>query len=131
MKTIFYLICAVAFALICYVVEKRVRHAESDVVQPSAVQYSEGDRPEAENTIERKNCPCCSNKELTPAQVKAKQKQQQREAWARRMIADHGYEEGLKRISAQKPLFAKQMQRILDREKRLEDSLPASPPTVQ
>lgn len=35
------------------------------------------------------------------------------------MLANHGYEEGMKRIAFKFPYLANQMQRILEREKQL------------
>ena len=108
------------FALTCYVVQNRISSPETAITQfPNAAQHSTKEViPATKNITPMKNCACC-NKKLSPAQEKAKQRQQARETWARQLIANYGYEEGMKRITAKFPLLAKQMQRILDREKRL------------
>ena len=122
MKTAAIAICAVLFALTIYVVQKDFRTPEAGVAHISGVQTVTVDEkhtnPDTPVATAKKKCACCSKK-LSPAQAKAKQRQQARETWARQIIAKHGYQEGMKRITDRSPTFAKQMRRILDREKRL------------
>ena len=125
MKTAAIAICVVLLALTIYLVQRGFRTPEAGVARALGVQTVAADEKHADTNTQvataKKKCPCC-NKKLSPAQAKAKQRQQTREIWARQIIARHGYEEGMKRITDQNPTFAKQMQRILDREKRLTET---------
>jgi len=122
MKTIAIAICMVLFALTIYLVQRAFNTPASGVAHTPDVQNVVTNEKHTDtNTqvaIAKKKCPCC-NKKLSPAQAKAKQRQQARETWARQIIAKYGYEEGMKHITAKSSWLAKQMQRILDREKRL------------
>ncbi len=62
-------------------------------------------------TPNKKKCACYREKV-------AQQKLQARKAWAREMLANYGYEEGVKRVAAKDPGLAKQIQQILEREKQ-------------
>lgn len=59
-----------------------------------------------------KGCGCCRS---TLAKIKAKRKAL--EMWAREMIATHGYDEGMKRVTAKSPTLAKRIQRLLEKKK--------------
>ncbi len=119
MKKVCYVLCSMLFVLTIYVIEKNVIEPNFHLTGTKVRQNIEKnvDR-KIEKTTQKKNCSCC-NKKLIPAQKIAKQRQREKEAWARQIIAENGYEEGMKRITAKSPWLAKQMQRILDREKRL------------
>ena len=117
MKTVFSGVCVVILGLTFYFAQ----NSSTGVRTPSAPQQSVQNREEGVTVAQKsseKKCACC-NQKSSPAQEKAKQRQQARETWARKTIADYGYEKGMKRITAQSSSLAKQMQRILDREKRL------------
>ena len=120
MKYAVYALCVLLFALTIYIIQKGFSVPETRLTPQNTVQHSGKDTAHVTDntTLKKKNCACC-DKKLTPRQERAKQRQQARETWGRQLIASHGYEEGIKRITQQDPLFAKQMQRILDREKRL------------
>ena len=118
MKTVFCGTCAILLGLSLYLLQKRSTVPETFSTPRPSVQNTEGVSAPVEGTTTRKEkCACC-NKQLSVAQEKAKQRQQAREAWAREMIATRGYEEGIKQITAKSPWLAKQIQRILEREKR-------------
>ena len=68
-------------------------------------------------TLNKKKCACCREK-LAQSRKVAEQRIQARKAWAREMFANHGYEEGMKRIAAKDHGLAKQIQQILEREKQ-------------
>ncbi len=120
MKYTVYALCVLIFTLTIYVIQKGFSVPKTRLTLQNTGQHSRKDLAHiTDNTkLKKKNCACC-DKKLTPAQERAKQRQQARETWGRQLIADHGYEEGIKRITREAPLLAKQMQRILDREKRL------------
>ncbi|MCY3724566.1 MAG: hypothetical protein OXG97_20310 [Candidatus Poribacteria bacterium] len=132
MKYIISALCVLLFTLTIYVIQKGFRVPETRLTPQNTVQHSGKDTADVtDNTIlKKKNCACC-DKKLTPAQERAKQRQQARETWGRLMIAKHGYEEGMRRITVKSPVFAKQMQRILDREKRLGHPFPVSSSETQ
>ena len=58
-------------------------------------------------TSKKKKCACCRSTLET-----IKQKRKALELWAREMIETHGYEEGIKRVTAKSPTLAK---RVLER----------------
>lgn len=120
MKYAVYALCVLLFTFTIYVIQKGFSVPETRLTPQNTVQHSGKDTAHVTNNtkLKKKNCACC-NKKLTPVQERAKQRQQARETWGRQLIVDHGYEEGMKRITREAPLFAKQIQRILDREKRL------------
>ncbi len=120
MKYAVYALCVLLFTFTIYAIQKSFNVPETRLTPQNTVQHSGKDTAHVTDntTLKQKNCACC-DKKLTPAQERAKQRQQARERWGRQLITSHGYEEGIKRITRQDPLFAKQMQRILDREKRL------------
>ena len=118
-KNVFYALSALLFVLIIYVVTSGSSTATSRGKVANTEQKSEQDSlPTTQSIIRKKNCACCAKK-LSPAQEKAKQRQLVRETWARQMLANHVYEEGMKRIAFKFPYLANQMQRILEREKQL------------
>ena len=60
-----------------------------------------------------KNDPCsCCRKSLEIV----KKRRQALENWARNIIAHHGYEDGMKRVTSISPILAKRMQQILEKE---------------
>ena len=126
MKTVFCGMCIVLLGLTFYFpfAQKGTTVPETSATLPQSVQNQEKIVAASQKAASKK-CACC-NQKLSPAQGKAKQRQEQREAWARQMIIDHGYEEGMKRITAKSPWLAKQIQRILDREKRIGQASTAS-----
>lgn len=129
MKATFCGICILILGLTFYFAQKSF----TGVPTPSTPHQSVQDRVEGVTVSQKpskKKCACC-NQKLSPAQEKANQKQQARETWARKMIADYGYEAGMKRITVKSPLLAKQIQRILDREKRLGQTPTISQPDTQ
>jgi len=110
---------------------KREQHCHVQGTVANTEQKSEqGSLPTTQSIIQKKNCACCAKK-LSPTQEKAKQRQLVRETWARQMIANHGYEEGMRRITSKSTYLANQMQRILEREKQLGQTPTDSYPTVQ
>lgn len=119
MKTVFCGMCIVLLGLTFYFAfaQKDITVSKTAATSQQFVNNKEKTVPALQKTASKK-CACC-NRKLTPAQEKSKQRQQARETWAREIIADHGYEEGIKKITAKSPGLAKQIQRILDREKRL------------
>lgn len=124
MKIFSIVLCTVLFGLTLYVVQKGTTHHGTDANAQNAVTVAadeNNDKHDTEGTPKKKKCPCCSEK-LSPAQVQAKRRQQDREKWARQIIANYGYEEGLKRITEKSSGLAKQMQRILEKEKRGEQT---------
>ncbi len=132
MKIVFYTLCVLLLTLTIYVVQKGFSVPETRFTPQNTVQHSGKDTAHVTDntTLQKKNCVCC-DKKLTPGQERAKQRQQHREAWAQQLIAEHGYEEGMKRITLQNPSFAKQIKRILDREKRRDPVATVSPPDSQ
>ena len=72
-------------------------------------------------TSEAKDCACCSEK-LARARKMAKERMQARETWGRKVIADYGYEEGMKRIAAKSPwLVARIKQSLIENRTPLGD----------
>lgn len=63
-------------------------------------------------TAEKEPCGCC-----TDALEKIRQRRKELEMWAREMVNVHGYEEGMKRVTAKSPTLAKRVQRLLEKEK--------------
>lgn len=61
----------------------------------------------------KKGCACCRDE---MARVKATRKAL--EMWAREMIATHGYDQGMKRVTAKSPGLAKRVQALLEKEKK-------------
>lgn len=60
---------------------------------------------------ENEPCSCCRKSlELLKKRRKALEK------WARDMITQHGYEEGMKRVTSRSPVLAKRIQLILEKE---------------
>lgn len=117
MKTTVCGICILLLGCAFYFAEKDSIGLGNSSMSQQSVQNSEKSVALAEKSAEKK-CACC-NRKLSLAKEKAKQRQQARETWARQMIANHGYEEGMRKIAAKSPWLAKQIQRILDKEKRL------------
>lgn len=131
MKPLFYLCCFVTVAigvgfylypgtaLVSKTAPETVRPIEKNVLpvavpeaaatETTHVQLTEDPRP---TTPPKKRCACCLS-ELE----KVKQKRKELEMWAREMIATHGYEEGMKRVTAKSPTLAKRVQRLLEKEK--------------
>ena len=132
MKYAVYALCLLLFTFTVYVIQKGFSVPQKRLIPRNTVQPSRKDTVHVTDNIKlkKKNCACC-DKKLTPAQERAKQRQQVRETWGRQVIADHGYEEGIRRITQQDPLFAKQMRRILDREERLKQAPLVSPSQAQ
>lgn len=57
-------------------------------------------------------CSCCGK-----SLEMVKQRRKEFEQWAQDTIARHGYEEGMKQVTARSPVLAKRMQQILEKEK--------------
>ena len=117
MKTVFCGICILILGFVLYFAQKDSTGLETPEIPQESVQDG-GKSFTVSQKSTRKKCACCVQK-LSPAQEKARQRQQAREMWARKTISDYGYVEGMKRITAKSSSLAKQIQRILDREKRL------------
>ena len=60
----------------------------------------------------KKGCGCCRD---TLAKIRTKRKEL--EMWAREMIDTHGYEDGMKRVTAKSHTLAKRVQGLLEQEK--------------
>lgn len=65
-------------------------------------------------TSKKSGCSCC-NKSLKNVKFARKAL----EVWAREMINTHGYEEGMKRVTAKSPVLAKRVQQLLEKEKSI------------
>jgi len=131
MKTVFYGFCVVLLGFVLYFTQKGLSGPQTlSTPRASAQNREQVSAVSQETTTQKKKCLCCS-KQLSVPQEKAKQRQQEREAWARQMIADYGYEEGMKRITAKSPWLARQLQRLLGREKRLGQTTIASQSDTQ
>ena len=63
-------------------------------------------------TLRKKECSCCRD-----SLEKVRQKRKELEMWARDMIDTHGYEEGMKRVTAKSLVLAKRIQILLEKEK--------------
>ena len=71
--------------------------------------------------LTEKKCACCREK-LARARKIAKERMQAREAWGRKLIADYGYEEGMKRIAAKSPWLVDHLkQSLIENGTQLED----------
>lgn len=65
-------------------------------------------------------CGCCQD-----TLAKIRQQRKELEMWAREMIDTHGYEEGIKRVSAKSSTLAKRIQGLLETEKKRSQPPPA------
>lgn len=72
----------------------------------------------ASTTSEKKKCGCCRS-----TLEKIRQKRKELEIWAREMISTHGYEAGMKRVTAKSPTLAKRIQNLLEKEKNSASSV--------
>ena len=127
MKRIFYSFCLISVVvsgLVFYFAMQRapvVNTVEFPMATPSRASEQNSPRASAAGqkvkTPNKKTCACCREK-LESSKKVAEQRLQARKAWAREMFANYGYEEGMKRIAAKDPRLAKQIQRILEREKQ-------------
>ena len=120
MKTTFCGICIVLLGFSLYFVQKDFGGFKNPSTPQQSLPNNEKSVTVAQESAKKK-CKCCDRK-VSAAKEKANQRQQERETWARQMITDYGYEEGMERITAKSPWLAKQIQRILDREKRLKQT---------
>ena len=124
MKNVFYSFCIVVVVsgLAFYLIVPVVNTAGVQMNKSHRVSEQSSPRtPAAEQKLtasDKKKCACCREK-LAQARKVVKQRLQARKAWAREMFANYGYEEGIKRIAVKDPGLAKQIQQILEREKRL------------
>lgn len=118
MKLGFYTASVLLLTLSIYVLLKGFGVSATQFIPQNSRSSGRDTTHVTERIIRKGNCACCAKK-ISPAEEKAKQRQQAREAWARQLITAHGYEEGMRQITVESPGLAKQMQRILDKEKRL------------
>lgn len=128
MKNIFYVCCVVtvAIGLGFYLypgtapvskavpeavspIEKNTRSTPATVSETIPVQPTEAALP---TTPPQKGCACCLS-ELE----KVRQKRKALEMWAREMIDTHGYEEGMKRVTAKSSTLAKRIKDLHEKEK--------------
>ena len=138
MKYIFYIFCMVGFiaGVAFYIYPKQT--APSNVVEsdlnPGIKSIEE--KPEDSETRQvqvskaststtplanQKRCGCC-----TDALEKIRQRRKELEMWAREMVDVHGYEEGMKRVTAKSPTLANRVQRILEKEKAATTPVPSA-----
>ena len=87
------------------------------VTEPPRPQPSEVAAPTS-TPSEKKGCGCCSS---TLEQIR--QKRAALEMWAREMIHTHGYEAGLKRVTAKSPTLAKRIQNLIEKDKKRDRSV--------
>ncbi|RKU36887.1 hypothetical protein C6496_11000 [Candidatus Poribacteria bacterium] len=118
MKLGFYMVYTLLLTLSIYVILKGFSVSETQLTPQDSHSNRKGAIHITESIRPKENCACCAKK-ISPAKEKAKQQQEVREAWARQLITDHGYEEGMRQIMIESPGLAKQMQRLFDKEKRL------------
>lgn len=88
-----------------------VPKTEQNNVEASNARDSLGVK-QAGTTSAEKKCSCCSEK-LTRAREMARERMRAREAWGRQVIADYGYEEGMKRIAAKSPWLVAHIKKLL------------------
>ena len=141
MKYIFSIFCMVGFiaGVAFYINQKHT--APSKVVQSdlthgiNSIEEESDKEPEASETRQvqvseaststpslanQKRCGCC-----TDALEKIRQRRKELEMWAREMVNVHGYEEGMKRVTAKSPTLANRVQRILEKEKTATTPVPS------
>ena len=122
MKPFFYSVCTIiaVTGITFYWVQEQASDpktlsAERHPAQkaPAAIGIESGESTETSPLAgEKKGCGCCRS-----ALEKVKQKRKELEMWAREMINTHGYEEGIKRVTAKSPTLAKRVQLLLEKEK--------------
>ncbi len=133
MKHIFFIFCIVSLTagLGFYVHQNHT--AASNVMRsdhPQGVDQAEEERAKERNstetrqaevsevsvgtpiTTEKKPCGCC-----TDGLEIIRQRRKELEMWAREMVKVHGYEEGMKRVTAKSSTLANRVQRLLEKEK--------------
>ncbi|MDE0423963.1 MAG: hypothetical protein OXN25_03725 [Candidatus Poribacteria bacterium] len=102
----------------------------SIVTQKSTNASAHGsDLPIATSTSKKK-CACCTKTSLHLREA-VKQKRQELELWAREMIANYGYEEGMKRVAAKSTVLAERIQRLLEEEKHSNQISAGSQTSIQ
>lgn len=122
MKSFFYSICIViaVTGIAFYWVQGQTSDpktlpAEQHHVQEDPVAIESGQSTETSPlkvAEDKKGCGCCRS-----ALEKVRQQRKALEMWAREMIDTHGYEEGMKRVTAKSETLAKRVQRLLEKEK--------------
>ena len=85
--------------------------AEQNNVEASKARDSLGVE-QTRTTSAEKECACC-RKKLARARKMARERMRAREAWGRQVIADYGYEEGMKRITAKSPWLVERIKQSL------------------
>ncbi len=114
MKSILYIVCIVSVVtgITFYWVQGQTstlpadrRHVQKD---PAATRI-EHVQSTKNSPLEEKGCGCCKT-----SLERVRQKRKALEMWAREIIDTHGYEEGMKRITAKSTTLAKRMHRILE-----------------
>ena len=69
-------------------------------------------------TSAEKDCECCRS-----ALERVRQRRKELELWAREMIAIHGYEVGMKRVTEKSSTLAKRLKTLLEQEKKVSSSV--------
>ena len=101
------------------------RESISTVTQDAVTVHSNTDNFTRATAAPEKKCTCCSETSLRIKEI-VKQKRKELELWARDTIANYGYEDGMKRITAKSPALAQRIQRILEQEQKLSQTPAAS-----
>ena len=91
---------------------KRVPSEMSHVDKDTAATKKEHVPSVEASPPDENGCGCCKT-----AREKVRQKRKELEMWAREMIDTHGYDEGMKRVTAKSPTLAKRIQQLLEKEK--------------
>ncbi|MDE0556195.1 MAG: hypothetical protein OXI24_18435 [Candidatus Poribacteria bacterium] len=123
MKRIFGVFCIIVVSgIIFYLIYNRSSILETDGIVLSSTVLAETEGASTKQTTSNikdktpKNkddiCSCCG-KSLSVV----KQRREELEQWAQDTIAHHGYEEGMKQVTARSPVLAKRIQKILKKEK--------------
>ena len=124
----FFVLIIVSTSLVFYLYQ---RHSNASKVSPSNLQREAGTDTTAKNDVTgvhvqghaetstppitkaKKGCACCRD---TLTEIKAIRKVM--EKWAIEMIDTHGYEEGIKRVTAHSPILAKRVRGLLEKKKK-------------
>ena len=97
----------------------------STVTQDATAAHRNTDDFTRPTAAPEKKCTCCSETSLRIKEI-VKQKRKDLELWARDTIANYGYKDGMKRITAKSPALAQRIQRILEQEQKLSQTSAAS-----
>ena len=117
----FYGLCLIAFIFcaVFYLMLNRLLLSDASRAMPgsdASFKNLNGHPPVGHNAAIRskKKCTCCGETRLQIRDF-AQKRRVEIEAWARETIRTHGYEEGMKRVTARSPILAKRLQRILEK----------------